>query len=67
MYSQVMPVIIFFSAVISVLYYYGIMQKVIDLIAWIINRVMGTSPPESLVAAANIFLGQVVTSVGNEY
>ena len=55
---QVLPIIIFFSAVMAVLYHLGIMQRVVRLLAAVMNRVMGISGPESLAAAANVFVGQ---------
>ncbi len=55
---QVLPTIIFFAALMSVLYYVGIMQKVVQGMAWIMARVMGTSGSESLSNTANIFVGQ---------
>ena len=57
--SQVLPVIVFFSCAISVLYYVGAMQVVISKIAWVMRVSLGTSAPESLCAAGNIFIGQV--------
>lgn len=56
--TMVLPTIIFFSSFMSVLYYLGIMQKIIKLIAWIMVKLMGTSGTESLAAAANVFAGQ---------
>ncbi|MEH2115322.1 NupC/NupG family nucleoside CNT transporter [Nostoc sp.] len=54
---QVLPTIIFFSAFISVLYYYGILQRVVNVMAWVMMKTMKTSGSESLSCAANIFLG----------
>jgi CNT family concentrative nucleoside transporter len=54
---QVLPTIIFFSAFISVLYYYGILQRVVNVIAWVMMKTMKTSGSESLSCAGNIFLG----------
>ncbi|XP_064648103.1 solute carrier family 28 member 3-like [Lineus longissimus] len=54
----VLPVVVFFSCVISTLYHLGIMQAVIGKIAWIMQITMGTAPTESLTAAGNIFVGQ---------
>ena len=56
---QVLPIVIFFSATISVLYYLGIMQTVISKIAWVMQSIMGTTAAESVNAAGNIFIGQV--------
>lgn len=55
---KVLPTIIFFSALTSVLYYLGIMQKIVQGIAWVMIRILGTSGAETLCAAGNIFLGQ---------
>lgn len=55
---QVLPTIIFFSALISVGYYLGILQKVVLFFARIMAKFMGTSGAESLSASANIFVGQ---------
>lgn len=53
-----LPVIIFFAALVSVLYHLRIMQLVVRLIGGAIERVIGVSKVESLCAAANIFVGQ---------
>jgi CNT family concentrative nucleoside transporter len=50
--------IIFFSAFVSILYRYGIIQRIVYAMAWIMNKTMGTSGVESLSAASNVFLGQ---------
>jgi CNT family concentrative nucleoside transporter len=55
---QVLTVIVFFSSLISVLYYIGIMQCVIKLIGGGLSKLLGTSEAESMSAAANIFVGQ---------
>lgn len=55
---QVLPTIIFFSALMSVLYFLGIMQKIVQGMAWVMLRILGTSGAESLSCTANIFLGQ---------
>ena len=55
---QVLPTIVFFSAVSAILYYFGILQKVVYGLAWVMKRTMGLSGPESLAAAANVFIGQ---------
>ncbi|SIT10133.1 NupC/NupG family nucleoside CNT transporter [Belliella pelovolcani] len=55
---QVLPTIIFFSTVSAGLYYLGILQKVVFVIAWVMSRTMRLSGAESLSAAGNIFLGQ---------
>jgi concentrative nucleoside transporter, CNT family len=55
---KVLPTIIFVSAVMTLLYYWGILQKIVEGIAWLMMRSMGTSGAESLCGAANIFVGQ---------
>ncbi|WP_413375058.1 NupC/NupG family nucleoside CNT transporter [Alkalihalobacillus sp. 1P02AB] len=55
---QVLTVIIFFSSLISVLYYLGIMQWFIKIIGGGLSKLLGTSQAESMSAAANIFVGQ---------
>lgn len=55
---RVLPSIIFFSALISVLYYLGVMQLVIRVIGGALQKALGTSKAESMSAAANIFVGQ---------
>ncbi|MFK7931207.1 MAG: NupC/NupG family nucleoside CNT transporter, partial [Myxococcota bacterium] len=54
----VLPTIIFFSALMSLLYFLGIMTPVVKGIAWVMMRTLGTSGSESLSAAGNIFVGQ---------
>lgn len=54
----VLPTIIFFSSLMAVMYHVGIMQRVVECFAWIMQRTLGTSGAESLSAAANIFVGQ---------
>lgn len=55
---QVLPTIIFFSALTSVLFYLGIIQKVVKGLAWLLTKSLGISGAESLSIAGNIFLGQ---------
>ncbi len=55
---HVLPTIIFFSALMSVLYHLGIMQRLVSGFAWVMQRTMGTSGSETLSCAANIFVGQ---------
>jgi CNT family concentrative nucleoside transporter len=55
---KVLPTIIFFSSVITVCYYLGILQWVVRGFAWLMVRVMGTSGAESLASAVNVFVGQ---------
>jgi CNT family concentrative nucleoside transporter len=55
---QVLPTIIFFASLMAVLYHLGIMQKVVQAMAWVMLKVLGTSGGESLSVAANVFVGQ---------
>ncbi|XP_065057044.1 solute carrier family 28 member 3-like isoform X2 [Rhopilema esculentum] len=55
---KVLPVVVYFSAFVYMIYYLGIMQVVIKKIAWVMQISMGTSAAESLNAAGNIFIGQ---------
>lgn len=55
---QALPVLIFFSAVTSGLYYLGVLQKIVHVFAWIMAKTMRLSGAESLSAAGNIFMGQ---------
>ncbi len=56
---QVLPVIVFFSSLMAVLYHFGIMQKVVAGFAWVMRRTMKISGAESLAVAANVFVGNV--------
>jgi concentrative nucleoside transporter, CNT family len=55
---NVLPTIIFFSALMSVLYYLGVMQWVVRGLAWVMQKTLRTSGAETLSASGNIFLGQ---------
>lgn len=55
---QVLPTIIFFSALTSVLFYLGVIQKIVKWLAWLLTKSLGISGAESLSIAGNIFLGQ---------
>jgi CNT family concentrative nucleoside transporter len=55
---KVLPTIIFFSAFTSLLYYLGVLQKIVYAFAWVMSKTMRLSGAESLAAAANIFIGQ---------
>ena len=55
---KVLPTIIFFSALMSMFYYLGVVQKVVYVFAWVMKRFMRMSGAESLAAAGNVFLGQ---------
>lgn len=55
---QILPTIVFFSALTSILYYFGIIQRVVKALAWLLTKALGISGAESLSVAGNIFLGQ---------
>lgn len=55
---QVLPTIVFFASLMSILYYLGIMQKIVQVMAWVMAKFMGTSGAESLSVTADIFVGQ---------
>lgn len=55
---KVLPTIVFFSAFTSLLYYLGVLQKIVKGFAWVMSKTMHLSGAESLAAAANIFIGQ---------
>jgi concentrative nucleoside transporter, CNT family len=55
---NVLPTIVFFSALTSLLFYLGVLQKIVYAFAWILSKTMNLSGAESLSASANIFLGQ---------
>ena len=55
---QALPIIIFFSALTSLLYYLGIIQNLVKVLAWCLQKLLGISGSESLAVAGNIFLGQ---------
>ncbi len=55
---QVLPTIIFFSSLMSVLYHLGIMQRIVQGMAWVMAKAMRVSGAESLSVAANVFIGQ---------
>ncbi|MFM8564958.1 MAG: NupC/NupG family nucleoside CNT transporter [Bacteroidota bacterium] len=55
---QVLPTIIFFSAITSLLFHFGILQRVVGGFAWIMKRTLKLSGAETLAAAANVFVGQ---------
>ncbi|HMJ59128.1 MAG TPA: Na+ dependent nucleoside transporter N-terminal domain-containing protein, partial [Gemmatimonadales bacterium] len=55
---QIMPAIIFVSALFAIMYYLGIMQRVVKAVAVVMNKIMGASGAESLNVAASIFMGQ---------
>ena len=55
---QVLPTIIFFASLMGVLYHLGLMQKIVQAMAWVMLKVMRISGSESLSVAANVFVGQ---------
>ncbi|NXN43477.1 S28A3 protein, partial [Rhinoptilus africanus] len=55
---KVLPIVVFFSTVMSMLYHVGFMQWLVGKVGWIMQIFMGTTPVESMVAAGNIFVGQ---------
>lgn len=55
---QVLPTIIFFSALTSILFYFGVIQVVVRGLAWLLSKALGVSGAEALSVAGNIFLGQ---------
>lgn len=55
---RVLPTVIFFSALVSLLYYLGVMQRIVKSIAWVVQKTMGTSGSETLSVAGSIFVGQ---------
>ena len=55
---QVLPTIIFFASLMAILYHLGIMQRIVQGMAWVMAKILGTSGAESLSATANIFVGQ---------
>ncbi len=55
---HVLPTIIFFASLMSILYHLGVMQKLVQGVAWVMAKFMGTSGAESLSVASNIFVGQ---------
>lgn len=55
---SVLPTIVFFSSLMTLLYHYGIMQRIVKGVAWVMQRTMKTSGSETLCTASNIFVGQ---------
>ena len=53
----VLPTVVFFAALMSILYHIGLMQIVIRAMAWVMQKTLGTTGPESLAAAANVLVG----------
>ena len=55
---SILPTVIFFAALTSILFYLGIIQKIVKVMALLLSKILGVSGPESLSVAGNIFLGQ---------
>jgi CNT family concentrative nucleoside transporter len=60
---HVLPIIIFMGSVFAVLYHVGLMQRVVDLLAWLLSRTLRTSGAEGLAAGANLFLGMTESAL----
>lgn len=60
---NVLPVIIFMGSVFAVLYHLGVVQRVVDVFAWMLARTMRLSGAESLAAVANVFVGMIESSL----
>ncbi len=56
--TDILPTIIFFSALTSLFYYLGVLQRIVYGMAWVMRRLMNLSGAESLAAAGNVFIGQ---------
>lgn len=54
----ILPSVVFFSALTSLLYYFGILQKIVKVMAWVMKKLLGLSGSESVAAAGNVFIGQ---------
>ena len=54
----ILPSVVFFSAISSLLYYFGVLQFIVKKIAWVMKKTLGISGSESMAAAANVFIGQ---------
>lgn len=54
---SVLPLIVFFSCLTAILFHWGVIQKIVKVLAWLMVRIMDVSGSESLAAAANVFLG----------
>ncbi|MBL0927025.1 MAG: NupC/NupG family nucleoside CNT transporter [Phycisphaerales bacterium] len=55
---KVLPIIVFFAALMAALYYLGVMQWVIALLAWLLRRTLGVTGAEAMCMSANVFVGQ---------
>ena len=58
-----LPIVIFFSALVSIFYYWGIIQRVVGVLSWLLRKVMNISGTEGLVSCGNIFLGMTESPV----
>ena len=58
-----LPIVIFFSALVSIFYYWGVIQKVVGAFAWLLRKVMNISGTEGLVSAGNMFMGMTESPV----
>ena len=58
-----LPIVIFFSALVSLFYYWGIIQRIVGVFSWILRRFMNVSGSEGLIAAGNIFMGMTESPV----
>jgi CNT family concentrative nucleoside transporter len=58
-----LPIVIFFSALVSLFYYWGIIQRVVGGFSWVLRRLMNISGAEGLIAAGNIFMGMTESPV----
>lgn len=59
---KALSVIFLFSFMVNILYYYGVMQLIVQKVGWFLQVSVGTTATESINCAANIFLGQVYNS-----
>ena len=59
---RVLPVIVFFSSLMAILYHLGVMQRLVRGFAWVMRRTMKISGAESLAVSANVFVGMVEAS-----
>ena len=55
---RVLPVIVYFAALMSVLYHLGVMQRIVAAMAWVMRRSLGVSGAEAVTVAANVLVGQ---------
>ena len=62
-FVNVLPIIIFMGSAFAVLYHLGLIQRVVDALAWALSRTMRTSGAESLAAVANLFVGMTESAL----